>query len=932
MKMYVAEDYKKRVDIKNLLSILTKKQYDVLACLLFETSCKSIGETLHISNRTVEAHLQEIFRKIDARNKNDLVKLIRLHGDEQVQRDLKQRFLLLKKTGSGKPKDRKSSIFWLFVILGVIVIVAALSLSFSKNTTGLCKLTNSVYLLERNEFLEKLQKTSNKLEIKVIYGQGGAGKTTLAREYLKKSDFKFKYEINTESFNSLNEGMLEFAYLLANTKEKQETLSFLNGIEDPTMKLRQISAFVYTGLKDSPNWCLLFDNVDDFNLLNQTCLSTLPDIESMSNGQILITTRNHKPEIYQLTYDAIEVGELSSQEKEELFTKITNKPITESVKRALNDIPSYPLDISCLSYYVKNLRISIEDYMEQLKIDNDAFWHNNRKILEANTSYPFTRNEIITKLITQIASIDPQFKDMLFIISFMDSQNIPVKFLRDICNNSKLDELIFHLSKFGIITFTKDTISFHRSTFAYMAAYLRVYLSREEKSLVVRKLIDALTPYEKFSAKKYDYQKTIEHLKRIYQNLDSIFSIDDLKIKFAISLGSYVKEHSISTIESVPYFADSLKINQRIGMLNNRKEQQVKLLMGEACVIANENEKALSLLRGSYISSPFEAKYATKYANNHILMGMVQMRSNQFNKANKSFGESLRILQNISENTSQVRLLKAKTYLNTGLNYFLYYINKPEMWEAIKMMNQAVDEVSGDLSEEAIKITSTAKIRIAGAYNSVKEYQTALNLVNEAEILLKKLKKKDNNYFCSLGMILMERGHAILRLNRLNEAREILKKAHELFDKTMIGDHVSRFRMQEAETLVRLGLYEEAYGNCIEVIEIKDKEKNDYNELFFCTAYYNAAVIKYKTGDYLKSLEHFKDFINNVRPFCKRFATAEQVKMLEKEGAFRVHSRIEDIPTYLKQALLIFKTVCLDGSEFISDYVQKNYEDSKKGE
>lgn len=436
MRMVAAENYKKRVDIKNLLSILTKKQYDVLACLLFETSCKSIGETLHISNRTVEAHLQEIFRKIDTNNKNDLVKLIRLHGEEQVQRDLKQRFWLLKKAGSGKPKDRKSSIFWLLVILGVIVIVVIFSLSFSKNTTGLCKLTNSVYLLERNELLEKLQKTSNKLEIKVIYGQGGAGKTTLAREYLKKSDFRFKYEINTESFNSLNEGILEFAYLLANTKEKQETLAFLNGIENPTMKLRQIASFVYTNLKDTPNWCLLFDNVDDFNLLNQTCLSTLPDIRNMNNGQILITTRNYQPEIYQLNYDAIKVGELSPQEKEELFTKITNKPIIESVKRSLYDIPSYPLDVSCLSYYVKNLHIPIEDYMKQLKIDNDVFWHNNRKILEASTSYPFTRKEILTKLITQIASINPQFKEILFIISFMGSQNIPVRFLRNICNNS----------------------------------------------------------------------------------------------------------------------------------------------------------------------------------------------------------------------------------------------------------------------------------------------------------------------------------------------------------------------------------------------------------------------------------------------------------------------------------------------------------------
>ncbi|MCR4624260.1 MAG: LuxR C-terminal-related transcriptional regulator [Alphaproteobacteria bacterium] len=932
MKMFEAEDYEKRIHVRKLLSILTKKQYDVLACLLFETACKSIGKTLHISNRTVESHLQEIFRKMEVKNKNDLIKLIRLHGEKQIQQDLKQRFLALKKNKSEKSKVRKFSKFWLFLFIGIIIIVITSCLFFSKGTAGLCKLSNSVYLLERNYILRKLQKTTPNFEVKVICGHGGAGKTTIAREYLRKSNYKFKYEINAESFNSLNEGMLEFAYSLAKTKKQQETLEFLNGIENAMIKLRQISTFVYTCLRDTQNWCLLFDNVDDFYLLNQTCFNTMPDIESMSNGQILITTRNYKPEIHHFNFDLIEVGELSSSEKEELFTLITGKSITKNVKRALNDIPSYPLDVSCLSYYVKNLYISTEDYVKQLKTDSKAFWHNNRKILAANTNYPFTRNEIITKLITQIVSIDPQFKDILFVISFMDSQNIPVKFLRDICNSSKLDELIFHLSKFGIVTFTKDTISFHRSTFAHMAAYLKVNLSNEEKNLVVRKLTDACTPYEKFSAKKYDYQKTIEHIKRIYRNLDNIFGIDDLKIKFAISLGSYVKEHSISTIESIPYFADSLEINQRIEVLNNREKQQVKLLMGEACVIANENEKALSLLRGSYISSPFEAKYATKYANNHILMGMVQMRSNQFNQANKSFDESLRVLQNISENTSQVRLLRAKTYLNTGLNYFLYYINKPEMWEAIKMMNQAVDEVSSDLSEEAIKIMSTAKIRMAGAYNSVKEYQTALNLVNEAEMLLKKLKKKDNNYFCSLGMILMERGHAILRLNRLNEAREILKKAHELFDKTMIGDHVSRFRMQEAETLVRLGLYEEAYKNCMEVIEIKDKEKNDYNELFFCTACYNAAVIKYKTGDYLKSLEHFKAFINNVRPFCKRFATAEQVKMLEKEGAFRLHSQIEDIPTYLKQALLIFKTVCLDGSEFISDYVQKNYEDSKKGE
>ncbi|MDR2408279.1 MAG: hypothetical protein LBE13_09245 [Bacteroidales bacterium] len=75
------------------------------------------------------------------------------------------------------------------------------------------------------------------------------------------------------------------------------------------------------------------------------------------------------------------------------------------------------------------------------------------------------------------------------------------------------------------------------------------------------------------------------------------------------------------------------------------------------------------------------------------------------------------------------------------------------------------------------------------------------------------------NYFCSLGLMLMERGHAMLRLNDLESAKKILRKAHELFDKTMIGDHIFRVRMQEAETLIRLGYYDDAYKNCIDVLE-----------------------------------------------------------------------------------------------------------------
>ena len=249
------------------------------------------------------------------------------------------------------------------------------------------------------------------------------------------------------------------------------------------------------------------------------------------------------------------------------------------------------------------------------------------------------------------------------------------------------------------------------------------------------------------------------------------------------------------------------------------------------------------------------------------------------------------------------------------------------MREAIQIMEKAIETVSQDLEkEEAIKITAAAKIKIAGVFNSLKKYKKAMSLVNEAEELLNKLSSKDNNYYCSLGLILMERGHAILRLNDLQKAKEILDKAHKIADKTMIGDHVYRVRMQEAEVLIRLGEYEKAYNNCLDVFAKKNKERNNYNELFFGTAYYNAAVVKYKMADFDLAMRHFQDFAKYMSVFCKNFLSADNYLKLQKANAFEIIIDKRMLKKCFKNALTIYSTVCMNGSEFITDYVQKNYE------
>lgn len=139
-------------------------------------------------------------------------------------------------------------------------------------------------------------------------------------------------------------------------------------------------------------------------------------------------------------------------------------------------------------------------------------------------------------------------------------------------------------------------------------------------------------------------------------------------------------------------------------------------------------------------------------------------------------------------------------------------------------------------------------------------------------------------------------------------------------------DHFYRVRMQETETLVRLKKYKEAYQDCIEVIN-EGKTDNDFNELFLNTAHYNSAVIQYKLRNNSLALKHFRDFSVKMRDFCRHFLPQKQYKELQDINAFDITPEEKNIKIYFQHALEIFKRVCVSGSEFVTDYVQKNFEE-----
>lgn len=655
------------VIIREILANLTEKQYDVLTCLLFDISYKATAKTLNISNRTVEGHASAIFRKAGVNNKNDLIRLIKQKGDEAINKQLETHFLELTKNKHYFSQQKRINQYIFFSVILLCFGCSFFMVSKDTKNEVFHKINSSIYLLNRDSLLKKLQKSSKQLDIKIIFGHGGAGKTTLAREYLKRSHCAINYEINAESFDTLSEGILGLAYTLAKTKEQQENLSFLNGINNPLEKLRQVSAFIYSNLKNMKDWCLLFDNVDNFKLLKQNCINA--NMDDMHNGQILITTRDYRGESYFQNADRILVGELSKEEKEQLFSKITGEKLNLQSRKHLNEIPNYPLDVSCSAYYVKNVHISLGEYVKRMKNEGNNFWKNNKKVISENTDYDLTRKEIIYSLLEQVINVNAEFKDILFVMSLMDSQDISIRLLSEIYEISILDELIFHLTKFGLASFSKEGISFHRSTHELMFMYFSENILDKDRINVVKKLISTITPYEKLCKKIKEFEKIILHFRSIEKNLRDLSNIDEARIKLLVTLGFLIKEHYISAIESVPYFDNALRIDNKIKQFSKYERNNILLAAGEACLISNENARALEYLKRSFVSSDFLKTDTVNCAKNYNLIGVVFMRNKSFNAANINFDRSLKILENASKQQTKIKLAIASTYLNKGLNY-----------------------------------------------------------------------------------------------------------------------------------------------------------------------------------------------------------------------------------------------------------------------
>ena len=108
----------------------------------------------------------------------------------------------------------------------------------------------------------------------------------------------------------------------------------------------------------------------------------------------------------------------------------------------------------------------------------------------------------------------------------------------------------------------------------------------------------------------------------------------------------------------------------------------------------------------------------------------------------------------------QKKLSESNIYEDMSFNYFMDGINRENARRAVPLMEKAI-EVLNDPElknfEEVISRKAVHKIKLAGIFNALGEYQKALDIAKETEKLINKSGFDNSDIFYVKGLIVRER-------------------------------------------------------------------------------------------------------------------------------------------------------------------------------
>lgn len=813
-------------------------------------------------------------------------------------------------------------------------------------------------ILQRPQLMKQIETylgVEKGIRIVALVGIGGAGKTTLSRQYAMQQKENFIWEVNAETVSTLFYSFEKMAFALCQTEEDHNTLRSLKAIQNVAEREEKILAFAKNKLKSIPNWLLIYDNVEKIADIQEYIPTNM---HAWGNGRAILTTRDHHIQQNIYIHNTIFIDKLTPQEKFELFAKITNVEqnnyVTKKkeIKQFLEKIDSFPLDVSVAAFYLKATGINYDQYLKELSHYTPDFTALQEQVLKDATHYIATRHSIVCLSIDKILKTHKDFGELILLISTIDSQNIPRALLESTKDKVVVDNLIYCLKKYSLITdfsggksLEATTFSLHRSVQSLLRHFLLELLSEEENRVFLAHVVSSIESFYNFYTDG-DHSLIlllIPHLEELVANLKTITLSNPLKEQFLqrlyLVLGYAYKRCSRNLILEKKYFSQAYEMQIRTNSLPIQKLAILLKDLGSTCIDMREPDEAITYTQKSIELCQQIPNSTILTADNFQIMGYAYTEKNDSKNAEFFFKKALKVISQAPSDDLK-KESESDIYAMLGWLYSTIYIHGQKTHESISYVKKALELVKGDClfyknpskPHKAIsRYIARHRTTLGEIYCRAGKYEEAFNEgFKEAQYIIDHSLDNSPHYllrvYIAIGM-----GEIYLRQQKVKLAKNKLMESIRDAKKLM-GENTSLILSPMVlciEAKIRLGELAEAYEDCLAAFKIERKSKTNYSDLFILIAHYHAAIIKYKQGDFKKAMSYFCDFFRESRAFCKHFLDSNTYRNLEEEKTFdselyQGNSSLHNVKECLQRSTKIFSAIYGHSHPFVQNYVAIN--------
>ena len=776
--------------------------------------------------------------------------------------------------------------------------------------------------LNRPVLISHLNNMFNKQEdipIIALVGPGGSGKTILARYYGSQQNSPLIWEINAETIDSLKSSFEILALALTKTAQDQKILGNIQEIANSIERENKILYFVKEKLKSYLHWFLIYDNVENLTNIQRYFPQ---NVNFWGKGSVLITTRDNHIKNNRLVHHTLQIGELNPQESLALFTKIMSESNSiqlepdqiEQAKAFLSNLPPFPLDISMAAYYLKSANIPYETYLERLNGYNKDFVSIQEKVLKEVSEYTKTRYNIITLSLKNLIASHKDFEELLLFISLLDSQHIPRNLLDASKNGIAVDDFLYFLKKYSLITSESSvishsiaTFSIHRSTQEIILLHLISTLDLKRKNELLTSISYTLTNHMTSITDEEDFPM----IKALVRHCETFLVHHTL---FSAKIRSSIEGRLGAMYHSLRYYSKGQQILEK-SFLELAKHP------------VESHHQIIDVL--AYLTTIYMELGNHEEAQNIIEKRVVPYKV-YFSEIHPHIARALTYLGDVS--TILGNYEKAKTLLEQSFNLYEKHFPTQYFWLArtsASLGNTYIElgkyEKAKNILEKALLIhkTHTLKNRLdvawistflANVYEKLGGYEIAKQLLEEA-IVIAKQHLPDNHI--DIGWITVFLGNVYRELGQLEKAKNLLEQTL-IVHREVCGEE----NVRTASVLIALGSIYKDLGQYEKAKVFLNKGLVIYEKEFGKSHIETARILRelgqtYSLEDRLESAENLmntalKIFQENHHP--EAYLSLEILAELSLQQSTKA-TQEENLRLSLKKAAVDYLTQALETVE-----------------